>query len=51
MLNGQIEEFKQTANVLNNRWIKAWKEKGGKTLGYFYSYIPEECDEEEYISE
>lgn len=40
--NSPLEEFKQTASVLNNQSVNAWKKSGGKVVGYFYSYIPEE---------
>jgi bzd-type benzoyl-CoA reductase N subunit len=40
--NSPLEKFKQAANVLNNQSVKDWKENGGKVLGYFYSYIPDE---------
>lgn len=40
--NSPLEKFKQAASVINNQWVRAWKENGGKVVGYFYSYIPEE---------
>lgn len=37
-----LNRFKQASRTLMNSTVKEWKENGGKVLGYFYSYIPEE---------
>ncbi|ACL19161.1 2-hydroxyglutaryl-CoA dehydratase D-component [Desulfitobacterium hafniense DCB-2] len=37
-----MEIFKQAVSTLNNPEVQGWKQQGGKVVGYFYSYIPEE---------
>lgn len=37
-----LDVFKQAVNTLNNPEVQEWKQQGGKVVGYFYSYIPEE---------
>lgn len=37
-----LDVFKQAASTLNNPEVQEWKRQGGKVVGYFYSYIPEE---------
>jgi benzoyl-CoA reductase subunit C len=36
------EEFREAAAVLNNSFVKKWKEGGGKVVGYTCSYVPDE---------
>ena len=41
--NSQVlDKFKGYAKTLNNPLVKAFKDGGGKTIGYFCSFIPEE---------
>lgn len=43
MLNTKsLETLKQAAATLYNPALREWKKQGGKIVGYFYSYIPEE---------
>ena len=37
-----LETFLETANNLVNPFLTGWKEQGGKILGYYCSYVPEE---------
>jgi len=37
-----METFKQVVSTLHNPEVQEWKQQGGKVIGYFYSYIPEE---------
>ncbi len=36
------EEFREASAVLENKWVKKWKEGGGKVVGYTCSYVPDE---------
>jgi benzoyl-CoA reductase subunit C len=36
------EEFREASLVLNNRFVKKWKEDGKKIVGYTCSYVPDE---------
>ncbi len=35
-----LEELRQPAATLTNPYIKRWKEKGGKVMGYYCTYVP-----------
>lgn len=37
-----LEEFKKASETLINPAIKEWRDKGGKVVGCFCSYVPEE---------
>ena len=37
-----LEELTKPAASLNNPYIERWKEKGGKVIGYFCTYVPVE---------
>jgi benzoyl-CoA reductase subunit C len=37
-----MKDFREAAAVLNNRFVKKWKEGGGKVVGYTCSYVPDE---------
>ena len=37
-----LQEFTEATETLVNRAIRSWKEQGGKVVGYFCSYVPEE---------
>lgn len=37
-----LEVLKNAINTLNNSEVQEWKKQGGKVIGYFYSYIPDE---------
>ena len=37
-----LEELTKQANTLTNTYTERWKEKGGKIIGYYCTYIPEE---------
>jgi len=37
-----LEELTRQADTLTNSHIERWKEKGGKVVGYYCTYIPEE---------
>ena len=39
---GTLDKLKQAANTLCNSEVQEWKQQGGKVVGYFYSFIPEE---------
>ena len=37
-----LEELTKQADTLTNPYIARWKEKGGKIIGYYCTYVPEE---------
>jgi benzoyl-CoA reductase subunit C len=37
-----FKEFVRIAGVINNDVVRDWQDKGGKVVGYFCSFIPEE---------
>ncbi len=37
-----FEELAEVSNTRQNSYVKAWKERGGKVVGYVCSYLPEE---------
>ena len=37
-----LEELTKPADTLTNPYIERWKEKGGKVIGYYCTYVPEE---------
>ena len=37
-----MKEFFETSTVLNNKYVKQWKESGKKVVGYTCSYVPDE---------
>jgi benzoyl-CoA reductase/2-hydroxyglutaryl-CoA dehydratase subunit BcrC/BadD/HgdB len=37
-----LDVFYDVAESLDNPYIRAWKEKGGKVVGYYYEGVPEE---------
>ncbi|MGB2798875.1 MAG: 2-hydroxyacyl-CoA dehydratase family protein [Dehalococcoidia bacterium] len=37
-----LEELSKLAATLNNPYIERWKEKGGKVVGYYCTYVPVE---------
>jgi benzoyl-CoA reductase subunit C len=37
-----LEELTKQADTLTNPYIERWKEKGGKIIGYYCTYVPEE---------
>jgi len=37
-----LEELTRQADTLSNPYIERWKENGGKIVGYYCTYIPEE---------
>jgi len=37
-----LEIFYEVAGTLDNPYLQEWKANGGKTIGYYYSWIPEE---------
>ncbi|HOD16449.1 MAG TPA: 2-hydroxyacyl-CoA dehydratase family protein [Spirochaetota bacterium] len=36
------EEFREASAVLNNKYVKKWKDGGGRVVGYTCSYVPDE---------
>lgn len=40
--NGTLQKFWDISKNVSNEYIQAWKQDGGKVIGYSYSYIPEE---------
>lgn len=36
-----LEIFYEVAGTLDNPYLQEWKANGGKTIGYYYSWIPE----------
>lgn len=42
MRSKAMEIFKEAALTIYNPEVAAWKEKGGKVVGYFYPAVPEE---------
>ncbi|MBN2158340.1 MAG: 2-hydroxyacyl-CoA dehydratase [Spirochaetes bacterium] len=37
-----MEDFREVARVLNNRFVQKWKDEGKKVVGYTCSYVPDE---------
>jgi benzoyl-CoA reductase subunit C len=37
-----LQEFAEAAETLVNPAVRSWREQGGKVMGYFCSYMPEE---------
>lgn len=37
-----LQQFQETTQTLVNPTVEAWKKQGGKVIGYFCSYVPEE---------
>lgn len=37
-----LQELTELAKQINNPYIDEWREQGGKVVGYFCSYVPEE---------
>jgi len=37
-----LEELTKQADTLTNPYIERWKERGGKIIGYYCTYVPEE---------
>ena len=37
-----LQELAKATNTLENTELRSWKEKGGKVVGYFCSWVPEE---------
>jgi benzoyl-CoA reductase subunit C len=37
-----LQELSKPADTLSNPYIQRWKEKGGRVVGYYCTYVPEE---------